>query len=197
MAKREKLMKAFEAFVNNDLDKATEHYRQFFIESAQEINAKLEEDFGGDMEEDLYDEVGVEDEDMDEMEDSQDMDDEEDEDFSEFEEMDFEDDEDMDDEDLDSEEDEAPSEEEWEDLEDAFGELEALFNEISGDDEVKESFDYKKVAQPSMHETDADNTHSPVAGEAKSPVGVDAKTGFSKDGVVKGSNVKAEYGTTG
>ena len=60
----EKLMKSFEAFINHDTDTATKMYREFFIESAQAINAemeeKLDEEFGGDPEEDLVDEVVAE-----------------------------------------------------------------------------------------------------------------------------------------
>ncbi|AUS03023.1 hypothetical protein NVP2275O_442 [Vibrio phage 2.275.O._10N.286.54.E11] len=189
MAKQDKLMKAFEAFVNNDIESATDHYRQFFIESAQKINAQLEENFGGDMEEDFTDEISVDEEDG--MED----------DFSDFEDEDddFEDDfeSDEDDESEDEDDAEVPSAEEWEKFEDAFEELEALFNEVSGgemDDVVEESFDYSKVAQPSMQETDADNTASTTAkAQDTGPTGVKATDGWTKDGTVKGSNVKAEY----
>ena len=199
MAKQQKLMEAFDAFINNDLKTAKKCYREFFIESAREINATLEEEFGGDMEDELYDEVGVDldddegVEDFEEFEDFEDFEDEEEGHEDHDEEDEFDDEEEFDDED--EEEHHAPTEEEWEDFEDAFEELEALFNDArdgEADDLVEESFDYTKVQVPSNAESAVD-AKSPVAPEQKvGPTGAKASTMFSKDGHVSGSNTKLE-----
>jgi len=62
MANINKLVKAFEAFNNKNQNAATQLFRSFFVESAQEINSKLdEEDFGdADMGDDLESDVGYE-----------------------------------------------------------------------------------------------------------------------------------------
>ena len=62
MANINKLVKAFEAFNNKNQNTATQLFRSFFVESAQEINSKLdEEDFGdADMGDDLESDVGYE-----------------------------------------------------------------------------------------------------------------------------------------
>lgn len=62
MANINKLVKAFEAFNNKNPTAATQLFRSFFVESAQEINSKLdEEDFGdADMGDDLESDVGYE-----------------------------------------------------------------------------------------------------------------------------------------
>lgn len=193
-------MKAFEAFVNNDTDSAKDYYRKFFIESAQEINSQLEEEFGGDMEEDLYDETEVD------MEDG--MDDEGEDfadEFAEFEDEDGEDEmeDDVEGDNFADEDDVEVPVESWENFEDAFEELEALFNDASSnemeeDEEmVEESFDYQGVKDPGMKSetgADASSSKSTVAKpQMKGPTGAKASDGWSKDGTVKGSNVKADY----
>ena len=71
MANINKLVKAFEAFNNKNQTVATQLFRSFFVESAQEINSKLdEEDFGdADMGDDLESDVGYP---LDESDDDQD-----------------------------------------------------------------------------------------------------------------------------
>ena len=204
----EKLMKSFEAFINHDTDTATKMYREFFIESAQAINAemeeKLDEEFGGDPEEDLVDEVvaeGFGDEETPEEEAAED----------EFGGDDF------GGEEAQGEPVEVPADE-WQEIQDQFDELEALFAELGdgqggdddlsfdeeggedeisfGDDEdhLEESIQMKKVADPGMKsETEADNVKPVLAKQVKSPVaGVSATAGYAGDGTVKGSNTKRD-----
>ena len=212
----EKLMKSFEAFINHDTDTATKMYREFFIESAQAINAemeeKLDEEFGGDPEEDLVDEVvaeGFGDEGAAPFggEESQEEEAAEDEfggdDFG--------------GEEAQGEPVEVPADE-WQEIQDQFDELEALFAELGdgqggdddlsfdeeggedeisfGDDEdhLEESIQMKKVADPGMKsETEADNVKPVLAKQVKSPVaGVSATAGYAGDGTVKGSNTKRD-----
>ena len=200
-----KLMKSFEAFINHDTDTATKMYREFFIESAQAINAemeeKLDEEFGGDPEEDLVDEVvaeGFGDEETPE----------------EAAEDEFGGDE-FGGEDA-GEPVEVPAED-WQEIQDQFDELEALFAELGGDeggedlsfdeeggedeisfgddeDHLEESIQMKKVADPGMKsETEADNVKPVLAKQVKSPVaGVSATAGYAGDGTVKGSNTKRD-----
>lgn len=217
MAKLDKLMKSFEAFINNDTKSATQMYREFFIESAQEINKNLEEDleesidaegdeqleeaFGDDMGDDLMSDIEVEDEEAtDEFGGEEDFGAEED--FGGEEEAA-----------------DAPGAEEWAEIQDAFDELEALFDELGGaegeeddaeldfeaeDDfggdelefgdedegeELDESIQMKAVKDPNMKsEKDGVNKTSIVSKKAKSPMGVKGTDGWTKDGTVSGSN---------
>lgn len=200
-------MKSFEAFINNDTKAAKQSYREFFIESAQEINKELEEEldesFGGDMGEDLYDEVSVDDE---AGENPFGEDESEGEDFGGEEEPAG----------------ELPSSDEWAEIQDAFDELEMLFSELGGEEEadlgfeeesdddfggedeilfgddededkLEEAFQMKKVADPKMKsEVQGTDTHSIVAKQAKSPMNIDAKAAWSKDGNVTGSNTELD-----
>lgn len=215
----EKLMKSFEAFINHDTDSATRLYREYFIESAQAINAEMEdqldEEFGGDMEGDLYDEVVAEAE----HEDDNPFGGEsaaEDEPADEF-----------------GAEDDAAGEfggeaegedvvvpaDEWQEIQDQFDELEALFAEMGdgsvegededlnfddeGEDEIsfgdeqepelQEGYQMRKVKDPGMKsETEADNVKPVLASQKPSPVGVTATAGYAGDGKVKGSNTKRD-----
>ena len=211
MANLNKLYKAFDAFSNHDLETSKKMFRGFFIESAREINQRMEkqlnEEFGQEPEDDLFDEISA-----DEGEDESTDEDlfGADEDTDEFE-------------DEDEEGTYVPADD-WAEIQDKVDELEALFKELGGDavtdeddslfdeedegdvlefgdeddeydDEgnLKEGYELKKVQVPEMHrETNVDNTTSPVAGNAVSPVGVKATDGWTKDGVVKGSNVKLD-----
>lgn len=198
----EKLMKSFEAFINHDTDTATKMYREFFIESAQAINAemeeKLDEEFGGDPEEDLVDEVVAEGFGDEAAEDEFGGDD-------------------FGGEEAQGEPVEVPADE-WQEIQDQFDELEALFAELGdgqggdddlsfdeeggedeisfGDDEdhLEESIQMKKVADPGMKsETEADNVKPVLAKQVKSSVaGVSATAGYAGDGTVKGSNTKRD-----
>lgn len=216
MAKMDKLMKSFEAFINNDSKAATQMYREFFIESAQEINKQLEEGmdeeleeaFGGDMGDDFMDDVAVEDEGMDDMDDE----------FGGEEAADeFGMEDDMGEE---APAEEAPSSEEWAEIQDAFDELEALFDELGGgdepeedlgfeddsmddmagdelefgdEDELEESFQMKKVADPGMKKEEGDvNKATIVAKKAKSVSGIKGTDGWTKDGTVTGSNTELD-----
>jgi hypothetical protein len=133
MAKLTKLYESFEAFINKDTKKATELYRQYFIESAKEINAKIElrefdsssYNFGGsgDDDQDLADEVGVDGED--EAEQGEEESDETD--------MDLFDDESED-------AGEVPSASQWAEFKDKFDELEQLFSEL-GDGATEDADD--------------------------------------------------------
>lgn len=210
MARLDKLMKSFEAFINNDTKAATQSYREFFIESAQEINKQLEEEldesFGGDPAEDLYDEVGVEDEESEEGFGGEEAaDDFGGEDFGAEE----------------AEEVELPSSDEWAEIQDAFDELESLFAELGGadeeadlgfdepaddfggedeivfgdeeDEELKEAFQMKAVKDPAMKsEVAGTDTHSIVNKKAKSVSGIKGTDGWSKDGSVTGSNTELD-----
>lgn len=62
MANIKKMMEAFDHFVNNEPEKAKESYRQYFVESAQEINRDLDASME---EEDLTEAFGDEDLDLD------------------------------------------------------------------------------------------------------------------------------------
>lgn len=202
-------MKSFEAFINNDTKAAQQSYREFFIESAQEINKQLEEEldegFGGDMEADLYDEVGVEDEAEDFGGEDEFGAEEEVEDFG-GEEMGA----------------EAPSGDEWAEIQDAFDELESLFAELGGsdeeadlgfdepadefggedeimfgdeedEDELTEAFQMKTVADPKMKsEVAGTDTHTIVNKKAKSVSGIKGTDAWSKDGTVTGSNTELD-----
>lgn len=133
MAKLTKLYESFEAFINKDTKKATELYRQYFIESAKEINAKIElrefdssgYNFGGagDEDENLADEVSFEGED--EAEQGEEESDETD--------MDLFDDQPED-------AGEVPSASQWAEFKDKFDELEQLFNEL-GDGATEDADD--------------------------------------------------------
>lgn len=103
MANINKMLEAFEHFINNDTDKAKESYRQFFIESAKEINRKLDEATEDEFEEEFEDDSmestdEFEDESTDEVEDELVTGDEEG---------------------------------EWTDVQDKFAELESLFAEFA------------------------------------------------------------------
>lgn len=210
----EKLMKSFEAFINHDTDTATKMYREFFIESAQAINAemeeKLDEEFGGDPEEDLVDEVvaeGFGDEGAAPFGGEESQEEEAAEDEFGGDEFGGEDA---------GEPVEVPAED-WQEIQDQFDELEALFAELGGDeggedlsfdeeggedeisfgddeDHLEESIQMKKVADPGMKsETEADNVKPVLAKQVKSPVaGVSATAGYAGDGTVKGSNTKRD-----
>ena len=195
---------AFDAYVNHDMDTARSLFRSHLIESARSINAdmdkQLNEEFNLDQDEDFADDVKF---DEDEVQDD---------------ELPATEDDYADSDDFDESEVSAP---EWQEMQDKLDELEAMFKELSGgavedhdedflnsddeqdeilfgdeetDDELKESFDLKSVKVPDMtKETNVDNTKSPTAGVAKSPVpGVSAANGWTKDGTVKGSNVKLD-----
>lgn len=221
MAKMDKLIKSFEAFINEDTTQAKQLYREFFIESAQEINRDLQESMEEELEEGILEEENLEEGfDVFEAEDEEsepemggDMSD------------DFEDDVAVEDpEGTGEEEDDAPTAEEWAELSDAFDELEALFDEISGgeeagedlgiddggdadldmdeiefgDDELKEGIEMKAVKDPDMKsEEQGVDTHSPVASQKPSPVGVNATDGIAGDGKVTGSNTKLDTSAPG
>lgn len=211
MAKLDKLMKSFEAFINNDTKAAQQSYREFFIESAQEINTQLEEElnetFGGDMEADLYDEVGVEDESEGET-------------FGddEFSDDEFESEDEFGSDDVAAE---APSSDEWAEIQDAFDELERKFAELGGaddeadlgfdepadefggedelefgdeeEDELNEAFQMKLVADPKMKsEVAGTDVHTIVNKKAKSVSGIKGTDAWSKDGTVTGSNTELD-----
>lgn len=213
----EKLMKSFEAFINHDTDTATKLYREYFIESAQAINSEMEdqldEEFGGDMEGDLYDEVVAEAE-GDEEENPFGGDDAAEEEPAE--ESPFGGD------DMGGEaegEDVVVPADEWQEIQDQFDELEAMFAEMSdgsfegedddlnfddeggedeisfGDDEdeLQEGYQMRSVKDPGMKsETEADNVKPVLASQKPSPVGVSATAGYAGDGKVKGSNTKRD-----
>lgn len=232
MAKMDNLMKSFEAFINNDTKAATQMFREFFIESAVEINKdlenKLNESFGGDPEADLEEEVVAEAFGEDEFGAGED----EGEPADEFGGDEFGEDEGEPADDFGGETDDAapegelPTPEQWANVNDKFDELEALFDELGGDDfgaeeepagdfggnefgaedelqfgddeELDESFQMKAVKDPGMgKETDADKgAKSCLAKQPKSPMGVKASDGWTKDGTVTGSNDKADYTDT-
>lgn len=211
----EKLMKSFEAFINHDTATATSLYREYFIESAQAINAEheeeLEEAFGGDPESDLVDEVVAEG--FGDDEGQADPFGAEDEGAAEESEGDF-----GSDDEVEGEPVEVPADE-WQEIQDQFDELEALFAELGDgegqsddlsfdeeggedeivfgddeDDQLEESIQMKNVSDPGMKsETGADNVKPVLAKQAKSPVnGVSATAGYAGDGTVKGSNTKRD-----
>ena len=209
----EKLMKSFEAFINHDTDTATKLYREYFIESAQAINSEMEdqldEEFGGDMEGDLYDEVVAEAE-GDEEENPFGGDDAAEEEPAEESPFGGE---------AEGEDVVVPADE-WQEIQDQFDELEAMFAEMSdgsfegedddlnfddeggedeisfGDDEdeLQEGYQMRSVKDPGMKsETEADNVKPVLAKQVKSPVaGVSATAGYAGDGTVKGSNTKRD-----
>lgn len=147
-----KLMESVQAFVDNDLEKASRLYREYFIETAQRINREIEEaavgeDFGGDMGGSLCGEVGYaldEDDDADADVANAEGDDGVDEfasDVAADVEGDLEGDE-FEGEDGEGEgEVEMPSEDEWREISDHIDELTALFNEMgAGTDEGESEF---------------------------------------------------------
>lgn len=198
--KLKKLYMAFDAYANHDIETARSLYRSHLIETARSINAEMDkqlnEEFDLDQDEDFKNEVSVPEED--------------------FPEDDF-----ADSDEFGSEEDEEVTPTEWQEMQDKLDELEAMFKELSGgavedseldvdsfgdedqdeilfgdeedEDGLKESFSLKPAKVPDMtKETNVDNTKSPIASTAKSPVGVNAQDGWTKDGTVKGSNVKLD-----
>ncbi|ECC6867689.1 hypothetical protein C7180_23710, partial [Salmonella enterica] len=152
MANKKLLQEAIQAFANNEQDLAAKKMRKYFLEAAQEINKKLEEemeeecdlneadeteeeceevieeDIDGNMDSGLTSEVqyqlGEEDESDEEEVDVQDHDGEEEVDFDSEEEV--------------GGEDVNLSGDEWESIKDAFADLEAMFDRIEdgGDFEV-------------------------------------------------------------
>ncbi len=229
MAKMDKLIKSFEAFINEDATQSKQLFREFFIESAQEINRDLQESMDEELNEEALEEAQLEEgeealeegfdvfEADDEPEMGGDMGDDLVDDISADEGEDFGGDEAADD---------APSAEEWAELSDAFDELEALFDEIAGDDEsgddlgvddggeadldmdeiefgddedpLKEGIEMKAVKDPGMTSEESDvDTGTLVASQKPSPVGINATDGIAGDGKVTGSNTKLDTSAPG
>lgn len=193
------LAEAIQAMIEGDLEVADKKMRQHFIESATEINKKLEEEMDEEMHDDESEEVT---EDLN-MNPSQDFNDEvgykldETDDEPELEVSDEV--EDVPAEEVSDEVDEVPalSPEQWGDITTAFDELSKLFDEIQGEseldvedefsdevpaeedefadvefgsDDFKESIKLKPVQEPQKTEKEGVNKKSPVAPNAKSPV---------------------------
>ena len=217
-----KLLAAFDAFANKDQNAATKLFREFFVESARQINRKMDrqlnEFYEGDKEESLEDEVDAPEEDHD----GYDFDDE-----SEGDEFGSEDDFGDEDEfgsDEGVEAGEIPNAEEWAEVKDAFSELEALMQELGadkdeddfgdedefgsdedegdtvefGDDEededepMQESYQMKAVKVPDMKEQGDVNTKSPVAKGVKGVNGVKGTDMEFKGSTATGTNDKLD-----
>lgn len=212
-------MASFEAFINEDTTQAKQLYREFFIESAQEINKQLEEGMDEEVDADEDAEVVEEGFGMFEADDEPEAElggDMGDDLLSDVE---------ADGEDFGAEDDAEgglPTADQWAEIKDAFDELEALFDEDgsgesdedlglddgagdeldmdtlefgdeSEEDELKEGVELRKVADPGMdHETEAHNTKSPIAKQGKSPTGATATSAVAGDGTVTGSNTKLD-----
>lgn len=143
-----KLMESVQAFVDNDLERASRLYREYFLETAQRINREIEEsavneEFGGDMGGSLCGEVGYP---LEEEEDEFAVAD--DDGVDEFA-ADVTDDvndelaggDEFGDESEGEGEVEMPTEDEWREISDHIDELTALFNEMgAGTDEVPDDF---------------------------------------------------------